>query len=65
MIKSRAEVEELENDLKNNGPSIFDNFEENFRELEPESMKRPDGTYTGNPSLKGYLNGSETFGDKQ
>ena len=43
-------------------PSIFDHFEETFRELEPESMKRKDGTYTCNPSLAGYQNG-EKFGE--
>ena len=63
-MKDRVEQDELDYDTQQGQwkPSIFDHFEETFRDLEPESMKRPDGTYTGNPSLKGYQNG-EKFGD--
>ena len=43
--------------------SIFD-YTEDVEPLGPESMKRPDGTYTCNPSLEGYVNGTEKFGGK-
>jgi hypothetical protein len=40
--------------------SLYDECDE-VDDLGPESMKRKDGTYTGNPTLEGYIKRTEQF----
>ena len=63
-MKCRVELDELNYDHENiqreEQFSLFDEAEE-VEELGPENMKRPDGTYTNNPSMEGYIVRGEQF----
>jgi hypothetical protein len=60
MAKDRVEQDELDNDPPDRIESLYHECDE-VEELGPESMKRKDGTYTGNPTLEGYIKRTEQF----
>ncbi len=65
MTKCRVELDEFNNDYENiqrdeEQFSLFDDTDD-VEELGPESFKRADGTYTGNPTMDGYIARTEQF----
>lgn len=63
-MKCRVELDELNFDHANIQREeqfpLFD-YADDVPDLEPENMKRPDGTYTNNPSMEGYIVRGEQF----